>query len=421
MILVDRDSPESTEQAPRVELPVNPNALEVGSPLARTLYEVLVGSRVVVVPSPPGAGKTTLVVNLVSRLLDMTTVRICLVAPTNRSAAVAATLIRESGGDEPVAVTLSSGVEKLTTFNSVAGARVHVATIAAMGMRKSGAGYDVMIVDEAYQAILADVLQAAAETAQLVLVGDPGQIGPVVTADTTPWQHLGAHAPHSPAPQFFQSLPETVMVALPNTYRLGAETVEVIAPLYDFPFASARPDTHIETRSGDQLPEIGRLEVPDPSAAHDLATMTTVAKRAVSLVGTVLVREGVAAEVTPNDVAVVVSHNAQVSAVRAAIAGMHVPLLEEIAVGTADSLQGGQWPVVVAVDPLIGHPVATSHSQSTGRLCVMLSRHTAHLTWVYAPGWETALADSDESPYSAERALAAQVRTSLMAHPSVSA
>jgi hypothetical protein len=74
---------------------------------------------------------------------------------------------------------------------------------------------------------------------------------------------------------------------------------------------------------------------------------------------------------------------------------------ETITVGTANSLQGGQWRAVVALDPFVGYTTATPHQLSPGRLCVMASRHMTHLTWVSDGGWELALMDID--PDEAEK------------------
>src|SRR5262249_5704352 len=58
---------------------------------------------------------------------------------------------------------------------------------------------DVIIVDEAWQATYADLGALGAFTGQVVCVGDPGQIDPVVTGDTTRWER-SPHGPHLPAP-----------------------------------------------------------------------------------------------------------------------------------------------------------------------------------------------------------------------------
>ena len=81
---------------------------------------------------------------------------------------------------------------------------------------------------------------------------------------------------------------------------------------------------------------------------------------------------------------VVVSHNAQACVVHALLRGRDV---DGITVGTADSLQGGQWAAVVALDPLTGTDGLPAHAASPGRLCVMASRHYAHLTWVHDGAW----------------------------------
>ena len=77
--------------------------------------------------------------------------------------------------------------------------------------------------------------------------------------------------------------------------------------------------------------------------------------------------------------AVVVSHNAQASVVHALLRGRDIV---GVTSRTADSLQGGQWAAVVALDPLTGTDGLPAHAASAGRLCVMASGHYAHLTWV---------------------------------------
>ena len=71
--------------------------------------------------------------------------------------------------------------------------------------------------------------------------------------------------------------------------------------------------------------------------------------------------------------------------------------VDGVTVGTADSLQGGQWAAVVALDPLTGADGHAPHALSPGRLCVMASRHYAHLTWVHDGAWRDALAQDREA------------------------
>lgn len=410
---------------PRQEArPDKAGALVPGSTLARALYEVWSGRRVTVIDSPPGAGKTTLVIELVTRLCrEGFNVRI--VTPTNASGSVVAKKLMSKG----VNVTTSTGIAAITegVVNKdlfVEGSKtVEVSTIASAGMRavpKDAAPMDVTIVDEAYQATLASVLQAVDNSRQLVMVGDPGQIGPVVTSSTAPWDHLGDVAPHAPAPHAMAAREDAVTLTLPSTYRLGNETVNLIAPLYGFGFDSRRPAIHLTTDNGTAVPEVMHLEVPDGATAHDPVVMRAAVTRALSLVGTTVTTADGEQKVNRKDIAVVVSHNSQRASVESMLNAesdvRHGTVGAEetgIAVGTADSLQGGQWLAVVAIDPMIGHATATEHSIALGRLCVMLSRHVAHLTWVHGGAWVESLADEDSPLSIRDRELGLSIREAL--------
>lgn len=78
----------------------------------------------------------------------------------------------------------------------------------------------------------------------------------------------------------------------------------------------------------------------------------------------------------PADVAVVVSRVGQAAWLRAVLADV-----AGVLVGTANGLQGVERPVVVAVHPLAGcRGGGEGFGLDSGRLCVMLSRHRAHLS-----------------------------------------
>src|SRR5690606_11032083 len=95
------------------------------------------------------------------------------------------------------------------------------------------------------------------------------------------------------------------------------------------------------------------------------------------------------------DVAVVAARNEQVAMLTAMLRSMDYP---NITVGTADSLQGGHWQAVVAVDALIRSDSASSPSLSLGRLCVMASRHVAHLTWAASPDYSDVINSAVPDP-----------------------
>lgn len=274
---------------------------------------------------------------------------------------------------------------------------------------------DLMVVDEAYQVTFSDAMAAADCAEQVLMVGDPGQIGPVVTQNTAAWDRMRS-APHRRAPEVFAAREDATVLQMDATYRLGADTVEAIAPLYGFEFDSRRPDRHlIDVIEGRQLPELDTLTVPASDRTDDLDTMKAAARRAMDLVGaTVVTTDADGTQTTerlrPSDVAVVVPHSVQATGIEAMLQAQDY---DGIAVGTADRLQGGQWHAVVALDPLLGHASVGGFQLDQGRLCVMASRHMTHLTWV-CDGQEVAklTAAAEEDP---EAKVGIAVRRRLMA------
>ena len=86
-------------------------------------------------------------------------------------------------------------------------------------------------------------------SAQVVLVGDPGQIAPVVTGDSRRWRDWSA-GPQRAAPEaLLAAYPDSVTrLRLPHTWRLGPLTTALIQPAFyaDLPFDSVRPPRHVE-------------------------------------------------------------------------------------------------------------------------------------------------------------------------------
>lgn len=396
--------------------------LEADSVLAKTLYSVWSGAPVTVVNSPPGAGKTTLVTEIVAHLKERSDLKIIVESPTKRGAhdlagRIAAELGQDVHGNAQVALSVNqmtppAGASKGGAED--AGRNIPVVRTVA-SCRMSPPECDIIIIDEAYQVTFNDAAASADRAQQILLVGDPGQIGPVITADVTAFRGREA-APHMRAPEVFSRMDGAVVHALENTFRVGTATVEAIAPLYDFEFGSRRPDRHLLDARGEAVPEIVSLEVPVATTFDSLDTLVRVARCAAGMVGRELVEFAADGSelkrvLGAGDVAVVVAHNAQSSGIEAILHAMHI---EGIMVGTADKMQGGQWHAVVALDPCVGYVAAGSHQLSPGRLCVMASRHMTHLTWVHDGGWEAALSVPEADPAEAELGL--KVRRSLTAH-----
>ncbi|MCC3299811.1 AAA family ATPase [Arthrobacter caoxuetaonis] len=375
-----------------------------GSALAKALYSVWSGAAVTIVDSPPGAGKTTLVTQLTAYLKERSDLKIVIACPTRRGAYdIAERIGAELGPDKDGNPQIAMSISKMDPPPGVSaggaadgGRNIPVVRTVASCKASTPPACDLMIVDEAYQVTFADISAAADNADQLLMVGDPGQIGPVVTADVSAFRGYEV-APQMRAPEVFAKQDYTESHALDTTYRLGQETVDAISCLYKFPFSSARPDRFLTDEEGNRVSEIVPLLVEPAATFDDLPTLVQVAEYAADLIGVELVEtdadgQAFTRPLEASDIAIVVAHNAQSSGITAVLRSLDA---EGIFVGTADKMQGGQWHAVVAMDPFIGYTNAGSHQLSPGRLCVMASRHMTHLTWVHDGNWETALLDPD--------------------------
>lgn len=386
-------APEEVEETPEQIYGV-PAPLIPDSAAAKALFAAWSGERVVIVDSPPGAGKTELFATIVAHLSQRTELTIVgamatrdqVIGDANRLASqmpakrIGVAMGGTSGYD------LIEGIETRSSALTAAAStlpkhNVELRTLASCALRPSRC--DILVVDEAYQATYAQVAKAAAHADQVVLIGDPGQIGPVVTVDTSGWEHRKL-PPHHRAPDVYAKIGTPVRINLEETWRLGKRSAAAIAPLYDFAFESARPE-----RSLFGLDEIEAFTVNEPENPYDPEMLTVVAEHAAALCETTLIEPTGERQLEPSDVAVVVSHNAQVSGISGLLNSMGV---YGVTVGTADRLQGGQWHAVVAIDPFVGHGEGVSpRALSSGRLCVMASRHATHLSWFHDGQWAAAI------------------------------
>lgn len=381
------------------------SALVKGSVAVKVLHSIFSGNPTTIVQSPPGAGKSTLVATVVKFLLEETELRIHVVAPTNNAALELASKIASMCGPDVAlckkrAAPLPRGVGDLDFFAKLKDAHPHPARqvpVTTVHLAKTiRPAVDVMIVEEAYQTTYGLLAEAADGADQVVLVGDPGQIGPVITHDLSPWRGI-PDAPAARAPEVFARLDATVLT-LPATYRIGQESVNVIAPLYPFEFTSERIPTSVEG-----CPELASFRVPTTISPHSLAeTMVTHAR---TFVGLPFTQGATTREITEKDICLIGARNELVSVLGARVSSTGMTC------GTADSLQGGQWPVVIAADPLISTRQVSEHALDTGRLCVMTSRHMAHLSWIFAPNWADRLGTANIS--TTHRLKAQQVREHL--------
>lgn len=372
---------------------------------AQVLMSVWSGDLVVNVPSPPGAGKTRLTVLLAAALSHRAGLRVGIAAQTRAQAVDIARRLSAVCEHPKIGLLWGRGNAKPdahgcpildagTKMWPNSGGAVRVATKARwLFSEPSKTKADVLIVDEAYQCTYADLGALGSMAAQVVCVGDPGQIDPVVTGDVSRWAGSPT-GPHVPAPHALAAAHPSVVntVALPYTWRLGPQTTTVVQTAFypDLPFTSRRPPEHVAV-AGQPLPELTHRAVTVANGSTDTTLIAAAVARVRELLdGARVCTSAGTRPLTEDDLAIVVPHVPQAAAVRAMLAD-HPGLL----CGTADALQGLERPAVVAVHPMAGKRVADEFSLTTGRLCVMLSRHRSHLSLLVDEQTPTVLDQAD--------------------------
>lgn len=404
-----------------------------GSVMAKIIYNAWRGLPCIVLDSPPGAGKTSTIIDVAGVLAKDAYLKVLILTSTNASGRdVITRLIRRWGegaarGHSSALSGVHQGVEPPEENGEIVyspfaeSMTIAVRTVASAAMTGlSRYKYDIVIVDEAYQSTFASLSRALSSEQkikdgdddgpaefedtsiqQVILIGDPGQIGPVVLDPDSPLLANHSVPVTTPAPTAMKKFPDTLTLSLPSTYRLGPDTADIVSELYDFEFESRRPEMSVE-----DLGEINSMVVKMAERA-DGAVSYEIAEEAVATLGAKFSYtdiDGIEQErpIGAGDIAIVAAHNDQVSSIQSALTAVDDGAGEAITVGTADSLQGGQWPVVFALDPLSGVDRPSDHHFSLGRLCVMLSRHMGALVWVYEKGWKTKISDYVEDEVEAE-------------------
>ena len=275
---------------------------------------------------------------------------------------------------------------------------VAVGTTAKWGLINLDTPFDLMVVDEAWQMSWADFMLCSQVSERFVLIGDPGQIPPVVAIDAKRWE-TSPRAPHHAAPGLILEDPHIAPPprSLPACRRLPADAVDLIRPFYDFAFESwaapgdravipgrrrggAQPeDRPIDLLDGGSAvattlttPECGPpLERDDELAAAAAAIASRLLERATHVVD----GEGKPARrLEPADIGISATHRIMNAALQAALPAR---IRSSLRVDTPERWQGLQCPVMIVVHPLSGVVHPSPFDLETGRLCVMASRHQA--------------------------------------------
>ncbi|BCL30405.1 AAA domain-containing protein [Streptomyces aurantiacus] len=400
----------------------DPTVFDPGAEAARAtdaiLRDTLHGThRGVVVDSPPGAGKSTLVVRAALELAAAGR-PLMVIAQTNAQVDDLVLRLAAKNPELPVGRLHSSdadpydkalddlpSVRKSAKAGELAGLDVVISTAAKWAHVRGVEPWRHAIVDEAYQMRSDALLAVAGLFERALFVGDPGQLDPFAIVGAEQWAGLSYDPSASAVTTLLAHNPDLPQHRLPVSWRLPASAAPLVSDAF-YPFTPFRSGTgHGDRRltfavasdgSGpdrviDEAAESGwgLLELP---AGHTPRTDPEAIRALALVVRRLLDRDGTATSeipqlssggtpgtpatdatpLTADRIAVGTAHRDQAAAVRAALAELGV---QEVTVDTANRLQGREFDVTVVLHPLSGRPDATAFHLETGRLCVLTSRH----------------------------------------------
>ncbi|MFJ2838803.1 MULTISPECIES: AAA domain-containing protein [Nocardia] len=357
--------------------------------------------RAIVVDSPPGAGKSTLVVRAARQLAEDDDQRM-IVAQTNEQ--VDDLIDRLAGADPGMRIGRLSSTAYVTSERVDQHANVRVATkpgdladrtivigTAAKWATITEGSWSHAIIDEAYQMRSDMLLRIANRFDRGLFVGDPGQLDPFATVETARWAGLTWDPTMSAVSVMLANNDNIPIHRLPVSWRLPATAAPVVSQAF-YPFTGFESGTGFGDRRmafttrglGGSIDAVleeaaatgwGWYELP---ARHTLRT-DREAVHALAAIAARLIERGATAHsesgshpVTTDRVAIGTAHRDQADAVRTALRGTAA---EPVTVDTANRLQGREYDVTLVLHPLSGRRDASAFHLEAGRLCVLASRH----------------------------------------------
>ncbi|MYU22181.1 AAA domain-containing protein [Streptomyces sp. SID8352] len=403
-------------------------AFDPGAEAARATAAILADTlggteRGVVVDSPPGAGKSTLVVRAALELAEAGR-PLMVVAQTNAQVDDLVLRLAEKAPELPVGRLHSSdadpydraldalpNVRTSAKADQLAGVPVVLSTAAKWAHVGVDEPWSHAIVDEAYQMRSDALLAVAGLFERALFVGDPGQLDPFSTVGGEQWAGLSHDPSASAVSTLLAHNPSLPQHRLPVSWRLPASAAPLVSEAF-YPYTPFRsgtgpgdrrlsfavpsdgsgPDRVIDEAAASGW---GLLELP---ARHTPRTDPEAVGAVAEVVRRLLERGGAAVSergpepvpLTAARVAVGTAHRDQAAAVREALAGLGV---RDVTVDTANRLQGREYDVTVVLHPLSGRPDATAFHLETGRLCVLASRHRHACVVVCRAGVDALLDD----------------------------
>lgn len=393
----------------------------------------------VILNSPPGAGKTGVAERLAVQSINGLNERVMVTTQTNEQAfdicrrlcAQYKTLRFHLLARDSLPIPANvSGLTNLSIIHDAGGIPCGPCVVISNAAKWSwidadDAIFDLQIVDEAYQLPDFKFHLIAGLAKRHVLIGDPGQIDPVIQSELERWR-CDPSGPHVPAPRaLLERHPELMQLSLPVSRRLVQDTIDFVQPAFypDMPFVAldriralsfdtpgvAPMDTPLDAVQNGQslvmveLPAMVTGEV-DPDLVEALIwTIERVMVRGAKISG----EDGKPVKVTPKMIGVACAQVSQVNAIRERLG----PALDGVFVETANRFQGLERPLMFVQHPLSGRADANNFHLDAGRLCVMLSRHrvgcwifgregTSRQLRKYAPRGDRALGIDDDPEFT---------------------
>lgn len=388
--------------------PHQPSPQQQMDTAARAVLEQLptLTHRGLVVDSPPGAGKSTLVAQAADTLAQSSAPCV-VIAQTNsqvdhlvrrfarhhphlRTARLTATdcTVPHDLQAHP-GIRIGTRIETLEkTADAIVGTAMKWATV-------TDRRWPWAIIDEAYQMRSDTLLWTAGIFDRALFVGDPGQLDPFSEVETDRFQGL-AHDPMNSAVAVLLANNRDLPVhSLPVSWRLPPSAV----PLISDAFYPATP-FHAASRKNDRtltFPITGMRTPTDEVIEHAARTGWALFELPARITGQLdaeafqavlgiaerlLVRRAITtceespqeSALLPGDIAIGTAHRSQVHDIRTLLA-RHYPQLQGITVDTANRLQGCEFRVTIVLHPLSGRGDASAFHLEAGRLCVLTSRH----------------------------------------------
>jgi len=336
------------------------------------------------VHGPPGTGKTYTAARVIAALVNEHRWKVGVVAQSHSVVAHLLDEIVGAGVDAAAVAKKPSldgiggrfstiGENEYATFLDTEDGRVIGGTAwdFANDSRIGAEVLDLLAIDEAGQFSLGNTIAVARATRNMLLLGDPQQLGQVSTGNhPEPVDHsaLGWLT------DGHDVLPAELGYFLECTHRMHPRVCAVVSALSYDNRLLPHPKT-AERRLDGHPPGVHTLLVEH----HDNATASVEEAAAITaaiadLLGATWSDEHGSRPLTAGDVLVVAPYNAQVLTLRAHLADAG---LGEVLVGTVDKLQGRQAPVVFAsmtASALADVPRGMSFLLNRNRLNVAISR-----------------------------------------------